>query len=70
LASMALIGRHEPDAAVAVLVVVPIHKCRHPGAGLLDALEWPAGVVRPQPSGSFWEACTTSPCNRQALRHL
>ncbi len=44
---MALIGCHEPDAAVAVLVVVLIHKCRHPGAGLLDALEWPAGVVRP-----------------------
>ena len=45
LASMALIGCHEPDAAVAVLVVVAIHKCRHPSAGLLDALEWPAGVV-------------------------
>jgi hypothetical protein len=26
---MALIGCHEPDAAVAVLVVVFIHKCRH-----------------------------------------
>jgi hypothetical protein len=37
LASMALIGCHEPDAAVTVLVVGPIHKCRHPGAGLLDA---------------------------------
>ena len=47
LASMALIGCHEPDAAVAVLVVVPIHKCRHPSAGQLDALEWPPGVVRP-----------------------
>ena len=47
LASIALIGCHEPDAAVAVLVVVPIHKDRHPVAGLLDALEWPAGVVRP-----------------------
>lgn len=38
---------HEPDAAVPVLVVVPIHECHHPGAGLLDAAERPAWVVRP-----------------------
>ncbi len=45
--AMALRWRHEPDAAVAVLVVVPIHESRDPGAGLLDTLEWPSGVVRP-----------------------
>jgi hypothetical protein len=40
LASMALIGCHEPDAVVAVLVVVTFLICRKPSAGLLDALEW------------------------------
>ena len=39
--------RHEPDAAVAVLVVVPADERRHPDAGLLDAAERPAWVVRP-----------------------
>jgi hypothetical protein len=32
---------------VAVLFVVPAHKCCHPAASLLHALEWPPGVVRP-----------------------
>jgi hypothetical protein len=32
---------------VAVLIVVPAHKCCHPVAGLFHALEWPSGVVRP-----------------------
>jgi hypothetical protein len=45
--AVALRWRHEPDAAVAVLEVVPIHERRDPSAGLLDTLEWPSGVVRP-----------------------
>ena len=45
--AVALIGRHEPDAAVAVLVVVPVDECTGPGAGLFHAAEWPSGVVRP-----------------------
>jgi len=47
LAAVALIGCDEPDAAVAVLVVVPVHERHHPGAGLFHGLEWPPGVVRP-----------------------
>jgi len=43
---VALMGRHELDAAVAVPVVVPVNKCRHPLAGSLHAREWPARVVR------------------------
>jgi len=39
--------RDEFDAAVAVPVVVPIHKCRHPLAGLAFAGEWTAWVVGP-----------------------
>jgi len=40
-------GREELDAAVAVSVVVPVHKRRHPLAGLVFAREWPALVVGP-----------------------
>jgi len=40
-----LVGRNEFDRTVVVLVVVPIHKCRHPLAGLLFVGEWPARVV-------------------------
>ena len=43
--TVALVGRHEFDAAVVVPVVVPIHKCTRPFAGLLFVGEWPAGVV-------------------------
>jgi hypothetical protein len=46
-AAVALRWRHEPDAAVAMLVVVPIHERAYPQAGLCHALEWPPGVVRP-----------------------
>ena len=46
-AAVALRWRHEPDAAVVVLVVVPIHKRIYPQAGLLYALEGTRGVVRP-----------------------
>ncbi len=39
--------RHEPDAAVTVPIVVPAHEPRHPGAGLLDALERTPLIVLP-----------------------
>ena len=45
--AVTLMGRHEFDAAVAVPVVVPVHKCHHPLAGLVFAGEWPSGVVGP-----------------------
>ena len=44
---LALLGRHEFNAAMAVLVVVPIHKRRNPLAGFFFAAEWPVGVIRP-----------------------
>ena len=40
-------GRHELDAAVAVLVVVPIDERRHPLTGLVFGGKWLAGVIRP-----------------------
>ena len=46
-AAVALRWRHEPDTAVAVLIVVPAHKCCHSAASLCHALEWPPEVVRP-----------------------
>jgi hypothetical protein len=39
LAVMPMNGRHEPDPAVAMLVVVPHHKRHHPAAGLVLAAE-------------------------------
>ena len=45
--AVALIRRHEPDGAVAVPMVVPVHKCAGPTEGLLQAAEGPPGVVRP-----------------------
>ena len=45
--AMTLMGRHEFDGAVAVPVVVPVHKGRHPIAGLVLAGKGPAGVVGP-----------------------
>jgi hypothetical protein len=45
--AVALRWRHEPDAAVAVLIVVPAHKCCYPAASLCHALEGTRGVVRP-----------------------
>ncbi len=47
LAAVALLGRDELDAAVAVPVVVPVHKRGDPQAGFLNAREWAAWVVRP-----------------------
>ena len=47
LATVALVRRHALDAAMAVFMVVPLHKGRHPQAGLLPCFEWAVGVVRP-----------------------
>jgi len=44
---VALMGRHELDAAVAVPMVVPIDKRYHPLTSGLLAGEWTAWVVRP-----------------------
>jgi hypothetical protein len=39
LSAVTLNGRHEPDAAVAVQLVVPVHESRYPQAGFfLDLL--------------------------------
>jgi hypothetical protein len=45
LTAVALHRSHELDLAVAVPVVVPVHKWRHPLTGGLLAREWPDGVV-------------------------
>ena len=47
LTAVALVRRHELDAAMAVFMVIPLHKGRHPQAGLLFGSEWAVGVVRP-----------------------
>ena len=52
LTAMALLRRHKLDAAVAVLVVIPVHTGGNPEAGLLLAAEWPAGVVGPVFNGA------------------
>ena len=46
LAAVTLVGSHELDAAVAVPVVVPIHKRGHPKAGVLRVTKGPTRVVR------------------------
>ena len=52
LTAMALLRRHKLDAAVAVLVVIPVHKGGNPEAGFFFAAEWPAGVVGPVFNGA------------------
>jgi hypothetical protein len=47
LTAVALLGRHEFDAAVAVQALVPVHKGRHLLKGGLFAREWPTWLVRP-----------------------
>ncbi len=46
LTAVALVVRHECDAAVAMLVVVPVRERRYPMAGLLHTGERPVGVIR------------------------
>lgn len=47
LAIVTLLGRHEFDAAVAVLVVVPVDELGDPLTRLFFGGKWPAGVIRP-----------------------
>ena len=49
---MALVRRNEFDAAMAVLVVIPIHKRRNPLAGFFFAAERPVWIVRPVFNGA------------------
>ena len=46
LTVVALVRRDELDPAVAVPVVVPVRKRRHPLAGFFHAGEWAAWVIR------------------------
>jgi hypothetical protein len=46
ISTMALVESNELDTAVAVLVVVPVNKHRHPLAGSLRAREWPDREVK------------------------
>ena len=52
LAIVTLIGCHKFDAAVAMPVVVPIHKIYNPQAGLLLDGEWLTRIVRPVFNGA------------------
>jgi hypothetical protein len=52
LAVVALIGRHKFDTAVAMSVVVPVHKIYNPQTGLLLAGEWHARIIRPVFNGA------------------
>ena len=47
ISTVALVGCQEFDPAVAVPVVVPVHKCRHPQACLLHDGEWSTWVIGP-----------------------
>ena len=47
LSAMSLLRCHKFDAAMAVLVVIPIHERRNPLAGFFFASEWPVRVIRP-----------------------
>jgi hypothetical protein len=52
LAIVTLMGCHKFDAAVAMPVVVPIHKIYNPQAGLLLAGEWLTRIIRPVFNGA------------------
>ncbi len=52
LTAMPLLRRNEFDAAMAVLVVIPINKRGNPLAGFFFVAEWPAGVIRPVFNGA------------------
>jgi len=47
LTAMPLLRRNKFDAAMAVLVVIPINKRGNPLAGFFFAAERPVGIVRP-----------------------
>ncbi len=46
LTAVTLLGRHEFDAAVVVLVVVPVNELGDPLTGLVSGGKWLAGVFR------------------------
>jgi hypothetical protein len=50
--AMPLLKRNVLDADIAVLVVVPIHKCGNPLAGLLFVAQWQSGVSMPEINGA------------------
>ena len=52
LTAMTLLRRNEFDAAMAVLVVIPIHKRGNPLAGIFFAAERPVWIVRPVFNGA------------------
>jgi hypothetical protein len=47
LTGVTLLRRHELDAAVAVLVVLPVDERGDPLTGLLFGCKWLAGVIGP-----------------------
>ena len=47
LTAMTLMRLNEFQAAMAVLLFIPIHKRGNPLAGFFFAFEWPVEVVRP-----------------------
>ena len=52
LAVVTLIGSHKLDTAVAMLVVIPVHKIFNPRAALLFAGEWLARIIKPVFNGA------------------
>jgi hypothetical protein len=49
---MSLLRSNELDAAMAVLMVIPIHKSGNPLAGFFFAAGRPIGVIRPVYNGT------------------
>jgi hypothetical protein len=45
LTAVLLVWRDQPEPAVAVPVVEPVHECRHLGVGLLHALKGAPGEL-------------------------
>jgi hypothetical protein len=67
ISAVALRWLHEPDAAVAVLIVVPVHKDCHPAAGACPAQVKsggrPAGCREWRSQPRFHYACASGgPC--------
>lgn len=51
------IRSHKFDTAVAMLVVIPVHKICNPQAALLFAGEWLARIIRPVFNGAEQPLC-------------
>jgi hypothetical protein len=52
LTAVTLLRRHELDNAMAVPLVLPVHKRRHPESGIDLAGKWPDWVIRSVFDGS------------------